>query len=229
MARPKYPRSTGPLPAALPPESRPVGQVIAETIRLYGSRVWVSLPLGLPIAIASPLNFERPKSEQALIFLAIAPLFALAYIGACAIESGKVGSPRRWVVAFGLGLGAMLPAAATLSWFTLAGIAWLAVFGWVVPVVMNEARQSIVGVFKRAIELFRADVVHAIGGLAALIVVFALTRWGMVWLLRSQAENTVRVSAFIADLVLSPAIFLGAAIVYRDLAARVGQKQLVPE
>jgi hypothetical protein len=212
------------LPAALPPESRPVGQVVAETIRLYSGRFWLSLPLGVPVAIASPLNFERSRSDQALVFLALAPLFTLAYIAACAIERGKLGSRRRWLFASGVGLVAMIPAAAMFSWFYVAAVVWLAIFGWVVPVAMNEERRSARGVARRALELFRSDVPHALGGLAALVVVFALTRWGMVWLLRSQAENTVRVSAFIADLVLSPVLFLGAAIVYRDLVARVGRE-----
>lgn len=213
------------MPAALPPESRPVGQVIAETIRLYGSRVWLSLPLGLPIAIASPLNFERSSAGQAVVFLALAPLFTLAYVAACAIERGTRGSRRSWLLASGVGLAAMIPAAAMFSWFYVAAVAWLAVFGWVVPVAMNEEARSAQGIVRRAVELFRSDVVHALGGLAALVIVFALTRWGMVWLLRSQAENTVRVSAFIADLVLSPALFLGAAIVYRDLVARAGREK----
>ncbi len=225
MARPKYSASSGPLPAALPPESRPVGQVIAETIRLYGRRIWLSLPLGLPIAIASPLNFEHSRPEQALIFVAIAPLFTIAYVAACAIESGKVGSRRSWLVASGLGLIAMIPAAATLSWFSLAGVTWLALFGWVVPVAMNEGLSAPPAIVRRALELFRADPIHAIGGLAALVLMFVLTRSGMAWLLRAQADNTVRVSVFIADLVLSPVIFLGAVIVYRDLAARVGREK----
>ena len=77
--------------------------------------------------------------------------------------------------------------------------------------------------------LFRADMLHAVGGLAALVLVFVLTRAGMAWLLRAQADNTVRISIFVADLVISPVIFLGSAIVYRDLAARVGRSPREPE
>ena len=222
MARPKYPRSSGPVPAALPPEVRPVGQVIAEAIRLYGRHLWLCLPLGLPLAIASPLTFDRSKPALTVIFVALSPLFTAAYIGACAIEAGHVRSRRRWPVAALIGTIVFVPAAATFSWFVLAGIAWLAVLGWVVPVLMNEGR-SVPDAFRRTVELFRADALHAIGGLAALVLVFVLTRSGMAWLLRAQADNTVRVSIFVADLVISPVIFLGSAIVYRDLAARVGR------
>ena len=38
----------------------------------------------------------------------------------------------------------------------------------------------------------------------------------------SQADATVRVSIFLADVVVSPLLYLGGAIVYVDLAARVG-------
>ena len=41
-------------------------------------------------------------------------------------------------------------------------------------------------------------------------------------LLSSQADATVRVSVFLADVVISPLLYLGAAIVYVDLVARVG-------
>jgi hypothetical protein len=44
----------------------------------------------------------------------------------------------------------------------------------------------------------------------------------LVFLLREQADNTVRVAIFIADLVISPLLFLGAALLYFDQAARVG-------
>jgi hypothetical protein len=50
--------------------------------------------------------------------------------------------------------------------------------------------------------------------------VFALTRFVLVFLLREQADNTVRVAIFIADLVISPVVFLGAALLYFDQAAR---------
>ena len=36
MARPRYPKSTGPLPPPLPPATRTVGQLVAEIVKLYG-------------------------------------------------------------------------------------------------------------------------------------------------------------------------------------------------
>ena len=49
--------SSKPLPAPLPPETRTVGQVVAEAIRLYGRSMWLALPLGLPVAVADVVSF----------------------------------------------------------------------------------------------------------------------------------------------------------------------------
>jgi hypothetical protein len=83
-------------------------------------------------------------------------------------------------------------------------------------------RLGVRAALRRTVELGRADYVHAIGSFATLALLFALSRLALGLLLSSQAEATVRVAIFLADLVLSPLLFLGAAIVYVDLAARVG-------
>ena len=51
---------------------------------------------------------------------------------------------------------------------------------------------------------------------------FGIARLAMGFLLRQQADNTLRVAIFLADTVLGPVLFLGAALLYVDLAARVG-------
>ncbi len=75
---------------------------------------------------------------------------------------------------------------------------------------------------RRAVELCRTDYVHALGSLATLVIVFFLTRFALAFVLRGQADNTVRVALFLADLVVSPLLFLGGALLYVDQAARVG-------
>ncbi|MGL6278746.1 MAG: hypothetical protein ACRC50_04225, partial [Gaiella sp.] len=88
MARPRYPKHAGPPPPALPPEVRTVGQVVAETIKLYGANFWLVLPLGLPLAVADPLAFDRPLAERTALIAALSPLFTLAYVWGCSIEGG---------------------------------------------------------------------------------------------------------------------------------------------
>jgi hypothetical protein len=77
---------------------------------------------------------------------------------------------------------------------------------------------------RRALELARADYIHAAGSLATLTIVFVLTRLALAFLLRAQADNTIRVAVTIADVVISPLLFLGAALLYVDQAARVGSR-----
>ena len=63
---------------------------------------------------------------------------------------------------------------------------------------------------------------HALGSIAALVVVFFLSRQVLVSLLRGQADETIRVAIFLADIVLAPLMLLGTAMLYFDQAARVG-------
>ena len=74
---------------------------------------------------------------------------------------------------------------------------------------------------RRAVELCRADYIHALGSLATLVIVFVLSRVALAFLLREQADDTIRVAVFLADLVISPLLFLGGALLYVDQAARV--------
>lgn len=210
-----------PLPPPLPPEERTVGQLVAEALKLYARSFWAALPLGLPLAVADAASVRRSLPERILLLVAAAPAFTAAYTWASALASGKRPSRETWVRAVVLGTLAFVPAAVFFPWFALLSVAWLALVGLVVPVIVIEelpAREAL----RRAVALCRADYVHALGSLATLVVVFALTRFVLVFLLREQADNTVRVAIFIADLVISPLLFLGAALLYFDQAARVG-------
>jgi hypothetical protein len=212
--------STKELPAPLPPATRTVGQVVAEAIRLYGRRIRLALPLGLPLAAADTLAVSTTVAEKILILVVAAPAFTLAFAWAAAVAA-DVRPPRStWLRALVLGSLAFVPAAVFFPWFAILSVAWLALVGLVVPVVMLEdlpARQA----FQRAVELCRADYVHALGSLATLVIVFFLSRFALAFLLREQADNTIRIAVFVADLVISPLLFLGAALLYFDQAARV--------
>jgi hypothetical protein len=90
-----------------------------------------------------------------------------------------------------------------------------------VPAAVAEGG-GIVASLKRGLELGRADFVHALGSLAALAIIVFLTRAMLFILLRGFGESTERAAAFLADLVVSPLLFLGAGLLYVDQAARVG-------
>ena len=198
-----------------------MGQVVAEAIKLYQGSFWRALALGIPVAVSDQLIADRSDSEQILLLVAAAPAFSLAYAAACAIRQGEHPPWRVWALAVVVGTLTFLPAAALFSWFAIAAVLWLGIAGHAVPAVMAE-RIGLVAALRRTVQLGRADYIHAAGSFATLALLFGLTRLALGLLLSSQADATVRVSIFLADLVISPLLYLGAAIVYVDLVARVG-------
>jgi hypothetical protein len=219
MARPRYPRSDEPLPPPLPPAERTVGQLVAETIRLYGRRFWPSLALGLPLAVKDQFVTHDVTLRMAL-WAAFAPAFAVVWAAAARIEAGAPIDRRRWLTAVGLGTALFLPAALLMPWFGLLAFAWLALVGLAVPAVVFEGLGPWPAV-RRGIALARADYVHALGSIATLVILFVLTRLMLALLLQNQGEATDRIGIFLADLVLSPMVYLGGALLYHDQAARL--------
>jgi hypothetical protein len=208
-----------PLPPPLPPESRTVGQLVAEAIRLYGRRFWLSLPLGLSVAV---LNQLRDLDARWLLLVALGGAVALAasFVGATALAAEVRPTRRSVAIALAAGLVAFLPLALLLGTFNLLGVAWVAFVGLSVPVALIE-RAGLRESLRRGMRLARVDYVHALGSLAALAIVYFLTSVMLGVLLRSQGDQTERIALFLADLVLAPILFLGAALLYYDQAARL--------
>jgi hypothetical protein len=204
------------LPPPLPPETRTVGQVVAETIRAYGASFWRVLPLGLPLALADQLSVRQSSGVQMLVFWAATPLFVVAYIRACTILH-RVRPTR---VAVGVAVLIYLPFPALRALFILPGLAWFALIGLAVPAAMVE-RLRFRDALVRGRQLGMADYVHALGSLAALVVVVGISADTLSALLHTQGDNGQRVAVFISDLVLSPMLYLGGALLYLDQAARV--------
>jgi hypothetical protein len=211
------------LPAPLPPAERTVGQLVAETIRAYGDRFWRVLPLGIPIAVSSQLSLGRSSNAQTLILLAFSPLIALAYVRAVSLVHDVAPTFMAWLV----GVLVFLPAPVLARIFVLPALAWLALFGQAVPVVMIE-RLGFRPALERARRLALADYVHALGSLCALAIVVAVSELTLIALLRSQGDSGQRVAHALADVVLSPLLYLGGALLYLDQAARVGSSPQRP-
>ena len=211
-----------PLPPPLPPETRTVGQVIAESIRLYGHRFWPSLALGLPVALIVQASAHHTVSQQTVILWVGTPLLTASYIGAVLLAAPGHRPARTLGAAFLIGLLVFAPVPALLHFYVFPALLWLALFGMAVPVVLIE-RVGLRTALVRARQLALADFVHAIGSLCALVIVYWVTRLMMGILLHGQADSAVRIAAFVADLVVSPLLFLGSALLYFDQAARAAQ------
>jgi hypothetical protein len=207
------------LPPPLPPETRTVGQLVAEAVRFYGSRFWPSLALGIGPAIL--VVAAAPLTQLGRLVLAVtagAMLVAASYVGACALVAGR--RPGSVPLAFATGVLVFVPVPVLATAFILPALAWLAFLGLVVPAVLLEER-GFRAAFRRGIELARADYVHALGSLATLVVVVFLCQGVLFFVLRGAGEATIAVAAFLASLVMSPLLFLGSALLYYDQAARV--------
>ncbi len=208
-----------PLPPPLPPETRTVGQLVAESIRLYGRHFMRALPLGIVVAAVNQLTIDAERFVVGGILLVAAPIFSAAYAYACRLEAEHPVPTRSWIVAIATGSLVFVPAALLFPWFALAAVLWLGLVGLTVPAAIREGT-SFTGSLRRGLELGRADYVHAAGSLAALVILFFIMRFGLALLLESQADNTVRTAIFLADTVLAPLLFLGGALLYVDQEAR---------
>ena len=207
------------LPAALPHAERTVGQLIAESIRAYGESFWRILPLGLPLALADQLSIRETAGVQMVVYWALAPLFIAAYVYACSLVLER--RPSR--VAVLVAILIYLPFPALRAVFILPGLAWLALLELAVPAAMVEGlrfREALV----RGRQLGVADYVHALGSLAAVVIVVGIAENTLSALLHTQGDTGQRVAVFLSDLVLSPLLFVGAALLYLDQAARVGSR-----
>ncbi|HEX4746133.1 MAG TPA: hypothetical protein VFU99_04535 [Gaiellaceae bacterium] len=226
MAR-RAKREERPMPPPLPPETRTVGQLVGEAIKLYGAHFMRALPLGIVVAAVNQATVGVDRLTAGAVLLVAAPVFSAAFAYACAlgIETPPV---RAWVVAIGVGCVVWIPAALLMPWFALAGVLWLALAGLAVPVALREGA-SFTGSLRRGLALGRVDYLHAAGALATLVILFFVMRIGLALLLESQADNTVRTAIFLADAVLAPLLFLGGAVLYVDQDARLRSRGQRPK
>jgi len=220
MARGGKPRERA-LPAPLPPEERTVGQLVAETIRLYGAHVWKGFALGVPVVLVNTLVWTGSSGNARLVVIpASALLMPVSFVAACAIATGAPLRGRSALVAYVTGVLVFVPFPFLATVFVLPGLAWLALFGLAVPAALVEGL-GLRPALARGLRLARVDFVHVLGGLATLALIVFLTQAVLFFVLREYAENTQRAAAVLASLVVSPLLFLGGALLYVDQDARL--------
>lgn len=200
-----------------------MGQLVAESLRLYGARFWPSLALGIGPALTGAGLVSLPRTlEWALVPTVGAVLWSGAFVGACRLaltqERGRTG------VAFCAGVIAFAPfllqRVAKLPGFDLVTLAFFAVVGLAVPAALVEGG-NLVRSLRRALELARADLVHLLGSIAALVITIFLSGLMLILLLLGFGNQAIRAAALIAFVVLAPVFLLGSALLYVDQAARV--------
>src|SRR2546421_445069 len=127
MARLSYPRAAEPRPAALPPGERTVGQLVAESIRIYGERFVRCLAIGVPPAALALLTAHVSRN----LTLVLAPTvygaaLSASYVAACVLVLERQPAGRRLVLAWAAGWLVFAPVPFLVLAFVLPGLAWLA-------------------------------------------------------------------------------------------------------
>jgi hypothetical protein len=201
-------------PAALPPAERTVGQLVAETIRFYGDHFGAVLLLGLPFVLLDLLSIDAVWWKKMIVGWFVGPLICAAYVRGSMLVTGSFWSWRAYAAA----LLIYIPYP-VLGLYVLPAVVWFALLGLGVPAATAE-NLGIRAALRRGWQVGRADLVHAIGGLATLVIVVGVSRLALEVLLRTQGGQGRDIADVLADLVLSPLFYVGAALLYVDQSAR---------
>ena len=208
-------------PVALPPAERTVGQLVAESIRFYGEHFWPCLSLGLAPAALAVVGANVSRSLAIVLSPTLfGALLSASFVGSSVLVFERRPARSRLVEAWLVGWLVFAPVPFLVLAFVIPGLAWLAGLGLVVPVLVVED-VPLRGAFARAWQLARADYLHALGSLATLAIVVFLTQAVLAFILRGFGDAAVWVAYFLASVVVSPLLFVGAALLYVDQSARV--------
>jgi hypothetical protein len=204
----------------LPPETRTAGQVVAETLRLYGSRFFPCVSLGIgPAAVGLAATYFDGTGSGVILYLLAVCALAASYVGATLLVHDVKPTGRSLTVALVASVAIYLPVPALTAAILVPAVLWLALVGLVVPVVLIEGL-DVGAAFRRAVRLGRIDFSHMTLSLAALWILVVLMVFGMSVLIRTGSGETARIAVFLSTLVLTPITFLGGALLYSDQAAR---------
>jgi hypothetical protein len=190
-------------------------------VRFYGENFVRCLVLGVPPAFLAVVTANVSKTLELLLAPTVyGALLSASLVAACVILLGRRPPARRLVAAGVVGWSVFAPVPFLVVAFVLPALAWLAAVGLVVPVLVAEDLPVRAG-FRRAWQLARADYVHALGSLATLAIVVGLTQIMLVFILRGAGGAAIDVAVVLANIVVSPILFIGTALLYGDQAARV--------
>jgi hypothetical protein len=217
-----------------PPPDRPLklGELFAETTRLYGERVWASFGLGVVVAAAFLVASQTPALVDVLV-LSVA--FTGSYAAAARVVAGDAFAEAWAQVGLRLPVLAVLtfvvavPFAITVGYLLLLlfAVAWLAFAGFSIPVTMLERDSEAEAWFGRlsyalfrSVRLARVEYLHAAGVAAALVLLYLLVGNLLVAALEGFAENGGLAAVALVQIVMAPFFFLGLSVLYFEQRAR---------
>ena len=209
-----------------------LGEILAETVRIYGERLWPGLGIGLLVGLA----YVAAGAVHAVGGVAIvAAAFTLAYAAAARLVAGD-SFGEAWAQ-----VGLRLPALAVLAFvvavpfavaagylfLVILAVGWLALTGFAIPVAMLERTPAELGwlprlsyALQRSVTLARTQYLHAAGVAAALVLIYILVGVLLSGALSGFADNSRFAALVLVQIVLAPFFFLGLSVLYFEQQAR---------
>lgn len=216
------------------PPDRPLtlGELLSETVRIYAQRPWAALGIGLVEGGAYLLAALTPSLLDVLV---IALAFTAIFGAAARLVSGDsfaeawaqvgVRAPVLVVLTFVVAV----PTVISLTYLFLFVVAalWVALMGFSIPVAMLERDPDVTNAFDRiafsllrSLRLARAEYLHSLGVVAALIIVYLVLGIGLAVGLVGFADNGRVIAAALVQVVLAPFFFIGLSVLYYEQRAR---------
>lgn len=216
------------------PPDRPLqlGELLSETVRIYTQRPRAAVGLGLVEGVAYLLASLTPD----LLDVVVIGLAFTAILGAAArLVSGdtfaeawaQVGlrSPTLVVLTFVVAIPAVI--ALTYLFLFVVGALWIALMGFSIPAAMLERDPEVRNTFDRiahsllrSIQLARTEYLHALGVVAALVMIYLVLGIALGAGLVGFADNGRVIAAALVQVVLAPFFFLGLSVLYFEQRAR---------
>ena len=193
-------------------------------MRLYGRLFWRTVGLGLgPVAVAVIVSGLPGRADVLFAATGGAVILTLCYVAATALAAEVRPTARSFATAFVVGVLVFAPVPFLTIFLVFPGAVWLAFFGLAVPAALVE-RLGLRPSLRRAVALARVDFAHALGSIAALAIVAFISALTLSFLLVQFGEQTQTLAGIIPLFLVSPLLFLGAALLYFDQEARLSAR-----
>lgn len=212
-----------------------IGDLLAASIRIYGSRPLAFLATGLIQGCALIATVWLPfAADLVLVALSFGIAFALIVrlVVGDSIETaaGRTLELLPAVASLALVVGIPFSFAASFLIFLIVAAAWLGLATFAIPVAMIETPEEagyagrMAHALRRTVELARVEYMHAFGVAAIMIVLTLLIGVVLSLALFSFADNGRIAALAISQIVLSPFFFIGLSVLYFDQQARAEEK-----
>lgn len=209
-----------------------VGEVLASSVRVFGTRPWPFIGLGgveaLAFLAASAVHWVPAvailSATFAFSFGFAARIVAgdeLALAARRVAEAAPVLLALAFVVALPFYLGFVL---GLLLLIFAAG--WLGLTAFAIPAAMLEPASApgrlgrVTYALGRTRALAAAEYVHAVAVSAVLLLIYVLVSVALAAALASYADNGRLAAQALAQVVLAPFFFIGLTVLYFDQRAR---------